>query len=483
MNHAQSLTIVQVNDSHSYLEPHPELFWGAHGADYRIAGGYARLATVINQIRQDRPGGVLVLDGGDTFHGTYPAVHSRGEALLPVLNAIGFDAMSAHWEFAYGPAHFRRLAARLDYPVLALNCYAEQSGKRVFDPYQVVERGGLRVGIIGLVSNIVDKNMPPAFSQGVYFTLGREELPECIAALRGQERVDLVVVLSHLGFPQDMQMAADVPGIDVIASSHTHNRLTRPAYVGHTLIIQSGCHGSFVGRLDLSIRDRVVVGYRHRLITVDEGIAPEPAMQARIDEILAPHRAMLDEVVGETATALNRNTVLEATMDNLLLQSLLHATQTPLAFSNGWRYGAPLPCGPVRVNDLWNIIPVNPPVSLVDLTGEELCMMLEENLENTFARNPYDQMGGYVKRALGLTLYAKIENPKGKRIQALFVQGEPVQPNRIYPATFVTDQGVPTQYGSNRRDLELHAVDALRAYFAAQSGPVEAELRGTVVVV
>ena len=198
MDHERTITIVQVNDSHSYLEPHPELFWTGKGADYRVAGGYARLATVIGQIRQDQPDRVLVLDGGDSFHGTYPAVQSEGEAMLPVLNAIGFDAMSAHWEFAYGPAQFQRLAARLDYPVLALNCYAKESNKRIFPPYRIVERSGLRVGVIGLVSNIIDKTMPPAFSKGVRFTLGCDELPACIAALRDQEHVDLVVVLSHL---------------------------------------------------------------------------------------------------------------------------------------------------------------------------------------------------------------------------------------------------------------------------------------------
>jgi 2',3'-cyclic-nucleotide 2'-phosphodiesterase (5'-nucleotidase family) len=325
--------------------------------------------------------------------------------------------------------------------------------------------------------------MPPSFSEGVRFTLGRDELPGCIATLREQESVDLVVVLSHLGFPQDMQLAADVSGIDVLVSGHTHNRLVRPATVGSTLVIQSGCHGSFVGRLDLTLRDGQIVDYRHHLITVDESFAPDPAMQALVDEIMSPHRALLDEVVGETATALNRNTVLESTMDNLLLQSMVHATGAQIAFSNGWRYGAPVPVGPVRVNDLWNIIPVNPPLSLVDLTGEELTLLLEANLGSTFARNPYDQMGGYVKRMVGVKLYAKIENPKGERIQALFVQDEPVQPDRIYPVTFVTYQGVPPQLGSNRRNLEVNAIDALRAYFAAQDRAVEAELRGTVVAV
>src|SRR5699024_3337881 len=101
---------------------------------------------------------------------------------------------------------------------------------------------------------------------------------------------------------------------------------------------------------------------------------------------------------------LNRYQQLETTMDNLLLEAIRQAAGTTLAFSNGWRYGAPIPPGPITMNDLWNIIPTNPPISVVDLTGEELLDMLEENLENTFSANPYKQMGGYVKRCLGMKM-------------------------------------------------------------------------------
>ncbi len=109
----------------------------------------------------------------------------------------------------------------------------------------------------------------------------------------------------------------------------------------------------------------------------------------------------LTEVVGETATALNRGTTLESTMDNFLLQVLLETTGAQLAFSNGWRFGAPVIPGKITMNDLYNMIPMNPPVSTVELTGEELKAMLEENLERTFSCDPYKQMGGYVKHGLG----------------------------------------------------------------------------------
>jgi thiosulfohydrolase SoxB len=479
---SKNLTIVQMNDSHAYLELHQELFWNGDQADYRKAGGYARIATIINQVRQERSGQVLTFDGGDTIHGTYAAVKTRGEALVPILNALRFDAMTAHWEFAYGPEQFKKVAAQLLYPVLASNVYDQTTHELVFPPYTIREAGGLRVGVIGIAATIVDKTMPPSFSKGLYFTLGSDESPGYISKLRNEEKVDLVVVLSHLGFPQDMKLAREINGIDVLLSSHTHNRLYKAAQVGDTIVIQSGAHGSFIGRLDLEIQDQHVIDFKHELILVEEGIQPDQAVQALVDEALMPYREELNQVVGHTATALNRNTMLEATMDNLLLQSLLDVTGAQVAFSNGWRYGAPIVPGPVTLNDLWNMIPVNPPVSMVKLTGDEIRTMLEENLEHTFSRDPYHQMGGFVKRVSGLNLYIKVENARGHRIQELFVQGQRVKTDQVYTAAFVTAQGVPEKYGADRKTLDIHAIEALRRYLAKKS-PVEADLRGTVVAI
>ncbi len=482
MANRTSLTVVQLNDSHAYFDLHQEMFWQGGQAVYRPAGGYARIATIVKQIRAANQERVLFCDCGDTLHGTYPAQSTQGQAMIPVLNALGIDAMTAHWEFAYGPANFKQRAAKLSYPMLAINVYDEATKKRFFPPYIVKETGGLRIGLVGIASNIIDKTMPPSFSEGVAFTLGREELPSIINDLRTREKVDLVVLISHLGFPQDMKLLSEVEGIDVCLSGHTHNRLYKPAVQGKTLVIQSGCHGSFLGRLDLEIAGGRVVDYRHQLIEVEAKIPPDPAVDDLVRQALAPHQEGLSVIVGETATALNRGTTLETTMDNFLLQALLESTGAQLAFSNGWRYGAPVIPGEVTLNDLYNIIPMNPPISTVELLGEEIVMMLEENLERTFACDAYDQMGGYIKRSLGLNVYIKIENPPGQRVQQVFVGDELLQPGHYYPTAFVTQQGVANKYGRNRQQHTERSIDALRAYLARHR-PLRAELRGTFAAV
>lgn len=462
----KSLTILQINDLHGYIEAHPEMIRTAAGPDYPVLGGLARIASLFEQVRRQHPGGVLALDNGDTFHGTYVAVQSRGKAMVPLMNDLGLDAMTVHWEFAYGPAGVKALAAGLDYPILAINCFDEKTGELVFAPYRMVERGGLRVALIGIACNIVDKTMPPAFSEGVRFTVGCDELPGWIAHVKQQEQAELVVVLSHLGFPQDVKLASQVAGIDVLVSGHTHNRMEQPVIENGTIIFQSGCHGSFVGRLDVEVEHGRVTGHRHRLIAVDESLAPDARMQQKVDAALAPHRAMLAEVVGRTEIALDRYRMLECPMDDLLLDAIAAAAGTGIAFSNGWRYGAPIRPGPITLDDLWNIIPTNPPVSTVELRGDEIRTMLEENLERTFAADPYAQMGGYMKRCRGLDVYVKIENPAGHRIERLFALGEPIHADRVYTVAFVTAQGVPVRFGRNRRALAVNAIDALRQHLA-----------------
>src|ERR1035437_1225457 len=447
-----------------------------------LRGGYARIAHLVKQIRAESQGRVLFCDCGDTLQGTYPVLKTQGQALIPILNSLGLDAMTAHWEFAYGPATFKQRATELSYPMLAINVYDQAAKERFFPPYSVKEIGGLRIGLVGVASNIVDKTMPASFSEGLHFTLGREELPPIIDVLRTQDKVDLIVLISHLGFPQDMKLLSEVRGIDLCLSGHTHNRLYRPARQGQTLVIQSGCHGSFLGRLDLEIEGGRVVDYRHQLIEVEADITPDPEVDDLIRQGLAPYQRELSTVVGETATALNRGTMLETTMDNFLLQALLESTGAQLAFSNGWRFGAPVIPGEVTVNDLYNMIPMNPAVSTVELLGDEIVAMLEENLERTFGRDPYDQMGGYVKRSLGFNAYIKIENPPGQRVQQVFVGEERLQLGRNYPTAFVTEQGVAHKYGRNRQQHTERSIEALRVYLARHR-PLRAELRGTFVAV
>lgn len=478
----KELTIVQVNDMHGYLEEHWEHFYEGDHSKYIRAGGFARIATYIKNVRKIKKNNVLFLDGGDTFHGTYPVVQSKGKILIDLLNELKVDAMTAHWDFAYGPDGFQEILNQLNYPMLAINAYDKNSDKLVYKPYIIKEINEIKVGVIGIAATIIDKVMPPHFSTGLYFTMGNKELPAYIKELKEEKNVDIVVVLSHLGFPQEVKLAKEVAGIDVLLSAHTHNRLYEPVLVDDTIIIQSGSHGSFLGHLDICIEDKKIVNYKYELVVLDEKIKNDEKMEKMVDDKMLLYRKKLNQKLGKTATNLDRYQVLESTMDNFLLNAIIDYTGAEMAFSNGWRYGAPIPKGEITENDLWNIIPVNPPISKVKITGRELWEMLEENLERTFAADPYDQMGGYLKRAMGINLYFKIENNFGQRIQDLFVNGEVVDCERVYDVAFVTTQGVPSKYGVERENLDIHAIDVLKKYLEKEK-TITAPIINTIVAV
>lgn len=192
----KKLTIVQINDTHSYLEAHDEVFYENDQLTFKKAGGYARIQTLLKGMRQAGP--VVVLDNGDTIHGTYEAVASKGWNMVPILNDLDISAMTFHWDTGYGPENLQKIDQSLNYPVLAINVYDEHTDDLVFDPYRILDVEGTKIGMIGIACNIIDKTMPASFSEGIYFTLGKEELPHYIHELK-EKNVDIIVLLSHLG--------------------------------------------------------------------------------------------------------------------------------------------------------------------------------------------------------------------------------------------------------------------------------------------
>ena len=272
------------------------------------------------------------------------------------------------------------------------------------------------------------------------------------------------MLLSHNGFPQDMAMLDTIPGIDVCLSAHTHNRLYETVQINNTLVIQCGCHGSFLGHLELTIQQKKIISHDYQLIKVEESITEDPEIKDIVTEIMRPYQNKKNTVRGKTASILHRYNTINSSADALLLSAIQFVSQTEIAFSNGWRYGAPVASGEITDWDLYNLIPMNPPVSTVELTGLEIIEMLEENLERTFSPQPMTQMGGYVKRGLGLHVNMRIENPKGHRIQEIYIGNKPLDKKKYYTTSFVTSQGVPEKFGRNRIELPVNAVNAMIDY-------------------
>ena len=467
------VTLLQQNDTHAHIEPHWELGWRAGRAVPWRTGGYARIKAIADQIRRETDGAMLHVDSGDVIHGTGAAQWTKGASVVPALNAVGVEVMTpGNWEFGFGPEVLRARVQELGFPVLAANVRRAADSAPEFAPCEIREVGGLRVALIGITSPIVSRTMPQPFGAGLRFLEAADVLPEIVASLRERERPDLVVLLSHYGFAQEVEIARRIDGIDVILGGHTHDVLAEPVAVGGTLITQSGAHGSYLTRLDLEVANRRVCGVTHRLIPVDDGPV-NATVEAIVADSMRPHRAALDEVVGETRALLHRRTVLESPMDNLITAAYRTVTDADVAVSHGWRYGTPIVPGPITVGDLWQMIPPNPEVFTVKLTGAEIRRMLEQSIERTFAGDPLRQQGGYVMRFDGMHAVARLNNPPGARIAQLEVGSQPVDPAREYTVAAAGEQSVRKREG--RVATGIRAVDAIREHLR-QVGTVDPSL-------
>ena len=476
------ITLIQQNDTHAHVEPHWELRWRDGQPDAWRAGGFAHIRHLADRIRDERAGACIHVDCGDAIHGTGPAQWTEGAVIVPALNAVGVELMTpGNWEFGYGPAALRERVRELTFPVIACNVTQADTGRQEFPGVHVRDIGDARIAFIGITSPIVSHTMPQSFGAGLRFLDALDVLPPVIAEVRAREKPDAVVLLSHYGFAQEVAIARRVDGIDVILGGHTHDVLAEAVVVGRTIITQSGAHGSYLTRLDLEITNGQVSGFRHGLLPVVAEGGEDPRVAQVLEDAMRPHRAAVDELVGETDVLLHRGTVLESPMDNLLTSAYLASTGADVALSHGWRYGTPIPPGPISAGDLWQMIPTNPELFTVRLTGDELRRMLEQSMERTFSGDLLRQQGGYVMRFAGMRAVVRLNNAPGTRVQQLEIGGTPAERTREYTIAAAGEQSVKQQEG--RMMTGVRAVESMRTYLQTHAPAHTPATHRTIVAV
>jgi sulfur-oxidizing protein SoxB len=403
---------------------------------YGRIGGLDRMATLIKAIRAERGDKVLLLDGGDTWQGSYTALQTKGADMVRIMNALKPDAMTAHWEFTYGAKRVEELVKELKFPFLAGNVKEATWGDPVFQPSTVFERGGLRIGVIGQAFPYTPVANPRYLIPDWSFGIEEDKLAANVEKLRA-DKVDLVVLLSHNGFDVDRKLAGRVKDIDVILTGHTHDALPMPVKVGDTLLIAAGSHGKFLARLDLEVRDRRIHDYQFRLIPVlSEMIEPDPEITNLILEARQPYRDKLDKVLGRTDSLLYRRGNLSGTFDDLICEALLTERDAEIALSPGFRWGSSLlPDQEITGDDLYNQTAITYPAAYrSEMTGEYLKQVLEDVADNLFNPDPYFQQGGDMVRAGGLAYTLSVDRPIGQRISdmVLLRTGEKIDPAKKY---------------------------------------------------
>jgi sulfur-oxidizing protein SoxB len=410
---------------------------------YGAMGGYAHLAALVKQIRAERPGRTLLLDGGDALQGSATSLWSRGDDMLHATNRLGVDVFTAHWEFTYGIDRIRALFGDRESRGLfqgdfvAHNVTETGWGDPVFRPYTIREVGGLRVGVIGQAFPYTPIAHPRRFVPDLTFGIKEDRIQALVTELRDR-RTELIVLLSHNGIAVDLKLATRVSGLDVILGGHTHDAVPAPFLVGKTLVVNSGSHGKFLSRLDLDVRGGNIAAHRYRLIPVlSRSIPEEPQMAELIRTVRAPHDARLKERLAVSESLLYRRGTFNGTFDELILDALLARADAQVAFSPGFRWGITIVPGQgITLEDVYSHTALTYPNTWVrELTGAEIHHIMEDVADNLFHPDPYYRQGGDMVRLGGLTYTIDPDKPMGRRILDIRIGGRPLDPARRYKAT------------------------------------------------
>src|SRR5437879_7416474 len=320
-------------------------------------GGFAHLKTLVDRLRSDvGPSHSLLLDGGDLWQGTGVANTMQGADMVEAANLLGIEAMTGHWEFTYGEKALRGNLERFKGEFLAQNVYLTEEAAfndakafdpasgRVFKPAMIKEIGGYRVAVLGQAFPYVPIAHPKRFTPDWTFGIRDDELQQLVNQLRNDDKVDVVLLLSHNGMDVDLKLASRVTGIDVILGGHTHDAIPQPIPVtnagGTTLVTNAGSNGNVVGLLDLDIAKGRLSDVRYRLLPVfSELLKPDAAMQALIDKMREPHAAAYAEKITTADRLLYRRANFNGTVDQLICDALRRELDAEIALSPGFRWG------------------------------------------------------------------------------------------------------------------------------------------------
>lgn len=438
-----TLTILHTSDLHGRVHPHDAL------ADRDLGEGLARVAAAVKAIRAEGTP-VLLLDSGDTIQGApEQALALEGRAgngsdpIVRAMNLVGYDAMAiGNHEFDFGKARLEKSRTEAKFAWLSANTLGP-SGDPAFPPYVVREIEGVRIGILGLVTNQVGQWISPTLLEKLRFTEPVAIARRWVPVLRGEERCDLVVVVTHQGFERDpatgkesggggenraYALATQVPGIDLVLTGHAHT-IVQPQRLGNTWVSQPGRWGNTLTRYDLTL---VQDGEAWRLSEVRgrnlpmKKIVPDPEIVA---SVAVEHGAAMRALAQKVADLDSPVSARRARFEDTALLDWLHAVQLregaaelsfcallPTQFTD-W------PAGPLTVRQIWRFYPYENSLVTLKATGRQVRDALERSAE--CLADPTQRLRS-CDTLEGARYTLDLRRKKGQRVVSLTRGGRPI---------------------------------------------------------
>ncbi|MCA0985523.1 5'-nucleotidase C-terminal domain-containing protein [Halobacillus yeomjeoni] len=420
------ITILHTNDSHG------RVFEGKYDGM-----GFSKLATLAKQKQAENPN-TLLLDAGDTFHGTPFATLEKGESIVEIMNHLDYDGMAAgNHDFNYGQDRLLELADLSEFPVISANVRYQDSNNQLLPTHFIQEVDGVKIGVFGLTTPETTYKTNPKNIEGLAFTDIVEEGKAMVKELQSQN-VDLVIALTHLGTDASstetsIKLAENVDGIDLIVDGHSHTVDNINKNGGETLIVSAGEYTKNLGIVELEFdSSKKLISKEASRVTKEEAsdIVKDSETESVINKIKKEQDQIMSEVVGKSNVILNgeRNYVRtgETNLGNLITNAMLAESDADVAITNGGGIRASIDTGEITLGEIINVSPFGNYLVTKKMSGKTIKEALEHGVSD------YPATKGAFPHVAGMSFSIDPKAEAGQRVKDLMIQGEDVQLDKVY---------------------------------------------------
>ncbi len=412
------IRILHVNDFHGYAEPYK-----SYGAPEYL-GGAAWLAERVKALRSDPKVPTLLLGAGDFIRGHRWTNMSQGKAAIDWMNLMQFDAMVVgNHEFDYGQAVLKARIAQAAFPVLGANV----TGMAELKPYVIKTLNGVRIAIVGIVTEDTPYFTHPDNVKGLFFDPSDKICEKYLAELKG--RSDIVVVLSHIGFGEDRRLAEKVRGIDVIVGGHSHTKVDKPVVIAGTVIVQAWEHAKALGVVDITVDEGKVRSITARLEEIRPAAGPADREST---QLIAKYAGRMDRdmniFLGKACDDLDGQSARfeETNLGNMIADAIRESARSDVALVNSGSIRANIKKGVVTLKDVYDVLLFDNYVVVLKLRGKEILQALEHSVSKV-------ELGkGAFLQVSGLMFAYDTASPPGSRVKDIRIAGMPMHPEKIY---------------------------------------------------
>lgn len=452
-----TISILQTTDVHCQIHPHDELFWENEKAVFRKTGGYAYLATMLKQLKKKNPN-TFTIDTGDMFQGSELSVKTTGKAFVPILNAMSYDLyLPGNWEVIYGKKSMQSLMGSLNAPKICTNMYHDlgegKKGELIFQPYQIWNVAGAKIGFLGYTDPMVPIRQSPNYSKGIIYTKPEENLAHYVDVLKNQEQCSFIIVIAHLGLSQQIALAnmPECEGVNYILGGDTHERVRKPIQCKYSKVVEPGAFGSFIGKLDLTVQNGLVINDSYELLEVKSNqLKADKKIQSLLTQNESAYKEHIETIVGYSTIPLYRYFVVENPIDTMILDGLSWKfPEIDIVLSNGFRFCPPRTTAdstgniPITNGFIFDMLPVDSTVRTAKASGKQLKEWLEKELNNVFAKDASKRFGGWVVKFKGMEVSFNAFGEMGKRVQSITINGNTLDETKLYSILACERDGDP----------------------------------------